>query len=46
MVDWSDSNPRYLTDVTMVDSGTEVTSLTMLESYIVDAVLQSESTVS
>lgn len=46
MVDWSDSNPRYLTDVTMMDSGTEVTSLTMLESYIVDAVLQSESNVS
>ena len=46
MVEWSDSNPRYLTDVTMVDSGTEVTSLTMLESYIVDAVLQSESNVS
>lgn len=43
MVDWSDSNPRYLTDVTMMDSSTEVTSLTMLESYIVDAVLQSES---
>ena len=46
MVDWSDSNPRYLTDVTMMDSGTEVTSLAMLESYIVDAVLQSESNVS
>ena len=46
MVDWADSNPRYLTDVTMMDSGTEVTSLTMLESYIVDAVLQSESNVS
>ena len=46
MVDWSDSNPRYLTDVTIVDFGTEVTSLAMLESYIVDAVLQSESNVS
>lgn len=38
MVDWSDSNPRYLTDVTMMDSGTEVTSLAALESYIVDAI--------
>lgn len=46
MFDWSDSNLRYLTDVSMMDSGREVTSLTMLESYIVDAVLQSESNVS
>ena len=38
MVDWSDSNPRYLTDGTMMDSGTEVTSLAALESYIVDAI--------
>lgn len=42
MVDWADSNPRYLTDVTMMDSGTEVTSLAMLKSYIIDAALQSE----
>lgn len=41
MVDWSDSNPRYWTDVTMPDSGTEVTSLAAVNSYIMDATLQS-----
>lgn len=41
MVDWSENTPRYLTDVTMPDSGTEVTSLAAVESYIVDAALQS-----
>lgn len=43
MVDWSENTPRYLTDVTMPDSGTEVTSLTAVESYIVDAALRSSS---
>lgn len=37
MVDWSENTPRYLTDVTMPDSGTEVASLAAVESYIVDA---------
>lgn len=37
MVDWSKDAPRYLTDVIMPDSGTEVTSLTAVESYIMDA---------
>ena len=41
MVDWSEDAPRYLTDVTMPDSGTEVTSLAAFESYIVDAALRS-----
>lgn len=41
MVDWSSSNPRYLTDVTMPDSGMEVTSLAAVKSYIMDATLQS-----
>ena len=40
MVDWSENTPRYLTDVTMPDSGTEVTSLAAVESYIVDAALR------
>ena len=34
MVDWSENTPRYLTDVTMPDSGTEVASLAAVESYI------------
>ena len=37
MVDWSKDAPRYLTDVTMPDSGTEVASLATVESYIMDA---------
>ena len=41
MVDWSGSNPRYLTDVTMPDSGMEVISLAAVKSYIMDATLQS-----
>lgn len=41
MVDWSEDTPRYLIDVIMPDSGTEVTSLTAVESYIVDAALRS-----
>ena len=43
MVDWSENTPRYLTDVTMPDSGTEVTSLAAVESYIVDAALRDSS---
>ena len=43
MVDWSEKTPRYLTDVTMPDSGTEVTSLAAVESYIVDAALRASS---
>ena len=38
MVDWNNNKPCYLIDVTMMDSGTEVTSLAALESYIVDAI--------
>lgn len=37
MVDWSEDTPRYLTDVTMPDSGIEVTSLAAVKSYIMDA---------
>ena len=40
MVDWSEDTPRYLTDVTMPDSGAEVASLAAVESYIVDVALQ------
>lgn len=40
MVDWSEDTPRYLTDVTMPDSGAEVASLAAVESYIEDAALQ------
>ena len=43
MVDWSENTPRYLTDVTMPDSGTEVTSLAAVESYIVDAAFRASS---
>lgn len=39
MVDWSEKTPRYLTDVTMPDSGTDVTSLDAVKSYIMDAAL-------
>lgn len=41
MVDWSENTPRYLTNVTMPDSGTEVTSLAAVKSYIMDAAIQS-----
>lgn len=41
MVDWSEDTPRFLTDVTMPDSGTEVASLAAVESYIMDATLKS-----
>lgn len=41
MADWSDDLPRYLTDVIMPDSGTEVTSLADVKSYIMDAALRS-----
>ena len=34
LVDWSEVTPRYLIDVTMPDSGTEVASLAAVESYI------------
>lgn len=43
MVDWSENTPRHLTDVTMPDSGTEVTSLDAVKSYIMNATLQSSA---
>lgn len=43
MVDWSEDPPRYLTDVTIPDSGTEVASLDAVESYISDAAFQASS---